>query len=224
MDSVTIGDSEGDLERALGAILPNYLPQIEGYPIEVAIFENGRNKRRDASRDSWRPGSGEIRIKFGGAFHRLQAEALSRADQQGPSPDVLEHNDSSGSRSADDHGDVLGDVLIVLLDTAEHRPGFDFVSLKWFRDSCLPAEESDWAGSESARDQILRAAIRDGIVLTSRVPNPKSPAFPVTAIRLNRQHTEVQRVLGEHPSDTLVFQPVNIRGEGLSQTVLGNRR
>jgi len=61
-------------------------------------------------------------------------------------------------------------------------------------------------------------------VLTSKVPNPKSPSYPVTAIRLNRQHPQVAAVLGEQDSAALGFQPVDIRGEPLSETVLRDRR
>ena len=76
----------------------------------------------------------------------------------------------------------------------------------------------------TARDQVLREAINDGIVLTSKVPNPKSPAFPVTAIRLNRQHPQVVTVLGEQETPAAGFQPVDIGGEPLSETVLRERR
>jgi len=48
--------------------------------------------------------------------------------------------------------------------------------------------------------------------------------FPVTAIRLNRSLPEVQTLLGAAADSPLGFQPVAIRGEALSATVLRERR
>ena len=217
---VTIGNSAAELELALGHILPNYLPQTAGYSPEIEIYENGRKKRRDASRDSWRPGSGEIRIKFGGAITKLQSPADAEPHEKSSSPITPEAPVPVGS------GKPLEQIadLIKSLEKAEQRPGFDFVALKWFRDQVLPAEGYDWAETPSARDEVLRDAIKDGAVLTSKVPNPKTPLFPVTAIRLNRQHPQVLSLLGERGVTASSFQPVSIRGEGLSETVLRERR
>ena len=76
----------------------------------------------------------------------------------------------------------------------------------------------------SDRDEVLRNAIRVRAVLTSKVPNPKAPLFPVTSIRLNRQQPEVVSLLGEPIGSGFSFQPVSIRGEALSETVLRERR
>ena len=62
----TIQDSKADLARSLRHVLHSLLPQTAGYNIEVDILENDRKKRGDASRESWRPAVGEIRIRFGG--------------------------------------------------------------------------------------------------------------------------------------------------------------
>lgn len=217
---VTIGHSEAELELTLGRILVDYLPQTAGYSPEIEIYENGRKKRRDASRDSWRPGSGEIRIRFGGATTKPQSEISPGLDVQDPVPSHAEALVPGGARTP------LGQLadLVKSLEKAEQRPGFEFVSLKWFRDLFLPAEAHEWAASSTARHEALRQAINDGIVLTSKVPNPKAPAFPVTAIRLNRQHPEFVAILGEPTIAASSFQPVNIRGEALSQTVLRERR
>lgn len=113
--------------------------------------------------------------------------------------------------------------LIRALDRAESRPGYKFVALKWFRDVALPAAGFSWTSEESIR-QILSDAIDRRLLLVSKVPNPKSPQFPVTAIRLNRLTPEVAAVLGVQETSVRDFRPVPIRGESLSATVLNDRR
>ncbi len=60
----TIRDAKLELERTIGRAVEAHLPQTTGYDTEVEIIENHRKKRSDASRDSWRPEMGEIRIRF----------------------------------------------------------------------------------------------------------------------------------------------------------------
>ena len=197
-----------------------FFPTSPGTQLKSKSIEGGRKKRRDASRDGWRPGSGEIRIKFGGAAPRPRSHKPDDANQEESDLgdigiETAEANDRDLGRLSD---------FIESLRKAEQRPGFNFVSLTWFRDLCLPGEGYGWSNSATARDQVLRDAIRDGIVLTSKVPNPKAPAFPVTAIRLNRQDPQVVTVLGEQEVSASGFQPVDIVGEPLSETVLRERR
>lgn len=225
---VTIRESEADLEQILGALVEGVLPQTGGYSLQVELFENGRKKRRDASRDSLRPGSLEIRIKLGGPLPRVLNPEMETPEMETSSGAIPSNQNPDGSEAKIPA--TIGTLLeqfadfIKSLQIAELRPGFNFVSLKWFRDVCLPAEGHRWSNSTAARDQVLRDAIKDSIVLTSKVPNPKSPSYPVTAIRLNRQHPQVAAVLGEQDSAALGFQPVDIRGEPLSETVLRDRR
>jgi hypothetical protein len=114
--------------------------------------------------------------------------------------------------------------LVNSLELAQNWPGLSFVSLTWFRDLCLLAENHGWVQDASARDEIIRNAIKDGILLTSRVPNPKAPDFRVRAIRLNRQHPQVVAVLGEQTAGAFGFEPASISGEPMSETVLRERR
>lgn len=216
----SIGDSETELEQALSDILSKFLPQSAGYSLEIEIYENDRKKRRDASRNSWRPAVGEIRIKFGVPTSKLRFDTDPKLNE-GTSA-----RSTSEGAALDTLGTRLEQIadLIKSLEKAEQRPGFDFVALRWFRDQVLPAEDFDWAEMPSGRDEVLRAAIKDGAVLTSKVPNPKTPLFPVTGIRLNRQHPQVIGILGEPGASASHFQPVSIRGEALSETVLHERR
>jgi hypothetical protein len=112
--------------------------------------------------------------------------------------------------------------LIRSLDRAESKPGYNFVALKWFRDVVLPGVRPDMSAEE--RNLVLRDAIEKRLVLTSKVSNPKSPEFPVTALRLNRSLPETQAILGIPDTALSEFQPVAIRGEALSTTILRERR
>jgi hypothetical protein len=172
----------------------------------------GRKKRKDASADTWSPDTGEIRISFEPDLHARQPEPAARIIQA-PEPSAIQTAP-----------DPMAD-LIRALDRAETRPGYDFVALKWFRDVFLPGQGFDWAMSDSMmRQTALRDAIEQRLILTSKVPNPKSPQFPTTAIRLNRLHKDNQAILNtEHVSNS-GFHPVEMRGEILSATILRERR
>jgi hypothetical protein len=115
-------------------------------------------------------------------------------------------------------------VLVVALDRAESKPGWNFVPLKKFRDEILPEEDLALLRSEVGRQDVLRSAIEKKLILLGKVANPKVPEFPVTTIRLNRMMPEVRRVLGKDESPELGFHPVEIRGEPLSATILRERR
>lgn len=109
--------------------------------------------------------------------------------------------------------------LIETLDKAEARPGYEFVPLKRFRDEMLPRE--GFVPGECSG--ILQDAIDKKIVLTGKVANPRNPQYPVTTVRLNRSAPEVQSIVGGKARST-GFQPVSVRGERLSETVLRDRR
>lgn len=216
----TIGDSKSALEQSLPNALRAYLPQTAGYALEVDILENGRKKRSNASQESWRPASGEIRIRFGGppSAHG-RAGSPSQSGRDDDLPGSILPPKSQGMTTLQ-----LRVELIRALRMAEQRPGFDFVSLKWFRDLFLPAQEYQWSRNPTDRDREIRSAVEDGVLLTYKVPNPKTPAYPVTAVRLNRQHPDVSAVLRNEGADASNFTPIDIKGEPLSATVLRERR
>jgi hypothetical protein len=193
-----------DLLRKLG-ILPN------GYQCEVHLHRGNRKKRRDAQFEgNWDPDVDSIRIAFSPAEKDVESAAGDVA-----SPSIPAKLDPAEDR--------LSDVLRAL-DRAEGRPGYEFVSLKWFRDTALASEGLSWAADTSVRHDVLREAIDRRYILTSKVANPRPPNFPVTAIRLNRQMPEVSTALGSRASRPPAFHPVPIRGGPLSETVLRDRR
>ncbi len=197
----TIQDTRMELEKVFGALVQAYLPQVTGYDVEVDLIENHRKKRSDAARESWRPEIGEIRIRFVG--RPSTTTAVVEPQIHDPEDDDHFHEDMS-------HPTNLGN-LIEALDGAERRPGYSFVSLKWFRDKVMPAVGTIWADTYESRSEALREAIEDGVILTGKVPNPNAPTFPVTAIRLNRGHPDVVRVLGISRSGLDDFSAVDIR-------------
>ena len=212
----TINDSRMKLERMLAVVLPAYLPQAEGCSVEVDIIEDGLKMHSGADSGSWRPyNGGEIRIRFD------ESPAVAAV------PDLEGDAEYPVEEDFDDGGNVWQQNrydLIRSLQRAGRREGFEFVSLKWFRDLFLPAEQYAWSDSLEARSREIGDAIDDGAILTYKVPNTRSPEFPVTAIRPNHEHPDVIAVTGEAPSRPGGFQPVGIRGQHLSSTLMQDRR
>lgn len=197
-----------------------------GYRVHVTLLDqNGRKKRRSASADTWSPTSGLIQI----SFEKESEDAADKGAVVSNAPQALRVESSDRPITGHDPdpqfaiSDSLSD-LIRCLDHAECRPGYTFVALKWFRDVALPASAPAWAQSDAVRSNVLRDAIERRIVLTGRIPNPKSPQFPVTTVKLNRLLPEVRSVLGPGDSIEEGFEPITIRGESLSATVLRERR
>lgn len=114
--------------------------------------------------------------------------------------------------------------ILRALEEAEKRPGYHFVSLKWFRDTVLPGVSADLNADPVRRQAVLRELTERRLLLTSKVPNPKNPSFPVTAVRVNRENPEVAALLAGGRDDGTDFAPVEIRGEPLSATILRERR
>ncbi|MGH9469772.1 MAG: hypothetical protein ACRD1N_05450 [Terriglobia bacterium] len=215
----TIKDVEVQLQEQLGGVLKELGLLREGYRCRVRLHGKTRDKRRSASFEtSWSPDTDSIRIQL-----KLASE---EPHQEGPQPVAQGAATTAADYVAKANPaprDPLFD-LIRALDRAESRPGYAFVALKWFRDTELVAGAFSWATTDSVRQTVLRDAIDKRLILTSKVPNPKSPQFPVTAIRLNRLMPEVKTTLGSRDDEGSGFQPVPIRGEDLSVTVLRDRR
>ncbi|MGO9228176.1 MAG: hypothetical protein ACLQKA_03045 [Bryobacteraceae bacterium] len=208
----TIEDLQAQLERILAQPCSSEFPH---YRIRVSLLDKKqRKKRKNASADYWTPlTGGKILLSFEPVVE-TPPEKLVTATSAAPPLSGVSQVQQPPSDIAD---------LIRALNDVEARPGYGFVALKWFRDQVLPAVRPEWNAPEP-RSAILRDAIERGLVLTSKVPNPKSPAFPVTAIRLNRSLPEVAEILGAPTPPPAVFSPIAIRGEELSQTVLRERR
>ena len=95
--------------------------------------------------------------------------------------------------------------LCAALAEAE-RGGHAFIALKWFRDSFLPRKAFRWNQHPETRQTVLAEAIQRGVVITSKIANPKTPAYPTTTIRLNRAEAGI-------PEEAQRFHPVEMQGE-----------
>lgn len=192
------------MARALRFLAP------PGYRVIVELCsESGRSKRRNASADSWTPEEDEVRIYFervsdGESYARpVRAPRAMAApmfdDEEIPEPIV----------PAD--MDVRVKELCAALAEAE-RGGHAFIALKWFRDSFLPRKAFRWNQHPDTRQSVLAEAIQRGVVLTSKIANPKTPAYPTTTIRLNRAEAGL-------PDETPRFHPVAVQGEPLAEVI-----
>ena len=207
--------TNADVEQKLAQRIADLLREVRilrpGYQCEVHLHRGNRKKRRGAGfEDNWDPDTDSIRIVCSPMEEEIEA-ATSKL--------VAPSQTANLAPAADRLSD-----LILALDRAERRPGYQFVSLKWFRDTALTHEGFPWAMDEFARDYVLREGIDRRWILTSKVANPRPPQYPVTAIRLNRQMPDVNAVLGSRTASLPDFRPVSIRGEPLSATVLRDRR
>lgn len=214
-----------------------------GYRLEVALLDGkGKKIRKDAAANYWNPISGEISITFVKREDSRDSTVKSqgstdRVKQLTPDqnriiermraerrPVMHERVTPEPTQSTASGVELPKELVEVIkaLDSAEQK--VSFVALKWFRDQFLPNLASVWTGAPGTNQGVLQMGIDWKVFLTNKVHNPKSPAFPTTAIRLNRQSVEVQRILGSsRPSYSRVFRPVEIKGGALSDTILQER-
>jgi hypothetical protein len=184
----TNADVELKLEQEILEFLRKLKILADGHQCEVHLHRGNRKKRRDAEFvTNWEPDTDSIRITFSSVEEEFDIATAAAASPKEANLIAAE--------------DRLAD-LVRALDRAEGRPGYEFVSLKWFRDTALVHDGYSWASDEFARHDLLREAIDRRWILTGKVANPRPPNFPVTAIRLNRQMPEVNAGPGPgaHPS------------------------
>lgn len=218
ISNLTIPDAEEVIEEALSELAFSQDPGLAralrflappGYQAIVELCsENGRSKRRNASADTWSPEEDEVRIYF----ERLDENALPV--RQGRSSRISEERDfdeepEDGAVPAD--LDARVKELCAALAEAE-RGGHAFIALKWFRDSFLPRKAFRWNQHPESRQAVLAEAIQRGVVLTSKIANPKTPAYPTTTIRLNRAEAGV-------PEEAQRFHPVVVQGEPITEDI-----
>jgi hypothetical protein len=219
ISNLTIPDAEEIIEEALSELAFSQDPGLAralrflappGYQAIVELCsENGRSKRRNSSADTWSPEEDEVRIYF----ERLDENALpvrqSRSSRVSGDRDFDDESGDGAAAPAD--LDARVKELCAALAEAE-RGGHAFIALKWFRDSFLPRKAFRWNQHPESRQAVLAEAIQRGVVLTSKIANPKTPAYPTTTIRLNRAEAGV-------PEEAQRFHPVVVHGEPITDDI-----
>jgi len=192
------------LVRALRFLAP------AGYQAIVELCsENGRSKRRNASADSWSPEEDEVRIYF---ERTDEAEAAPRA-ARAPRALALHLSGEEDDLEPALPGDMDARVKELCAALAEaERGGHAFIALKWFRDSFLPRKSYTWNQHPETRQLVLAEAIQRGVVMTSKIANPKTPAYPTTTIRLNRAEAGI-------PEEAQRFHPVAVHGDSIAEAI-----
>jgi len=226
MDVKNVKEVELEFGRKLDNALADILQELgyavpQSHQIKASLLDsNGRKKRSNASADHWSPVLGRIEIRFEPVAQ--EQKQINSATSQPPAKEAPAKLETLSKGIRGLHP-AEGDLLIAL-DRAESRPGWNFVPLKKFRDEILPQEHLPSMPTDVERRSVLNSVIEKKFVLLGKVINPKSPQFPVTTIRLNRLMPEVKEVLGQTNSQDLDFHPVEISGEPLSATILRERR
>ena len=216
---LTIPAAEEIIEEALNELAYSQDPGLvralrflapPGYQAIVELCsESGRSKRRNASADTWSPEEDEVRIYF------------ERIDSEEPAPRLTHMHRAVSSRAAEEEDeeeeaspadlDARVKELCAALAEAE-RGGHAFIALKWFRDSFLPRKAFRWNQHPETRQAVLAEAIQRGVVLTSKIANPKTPAYPTTTIRLNRAEAGI-------PEEAQRFHPIEVQGEPVAAAI-----
>jgi len=201
IEHLTIPAAEEIIEEALNELAYSQDPGLvralrflapAGYQAVVELCsENGRSKRRNALADSWSPEDDEE-----GHISRSPRAAVPRSSDDDDEPTELVPPADMDNRVKE---------LCTALAEAE-RGGHAFIALKWFRDSFLPRKSFRWNQHPDSRQEVLAEAIQRGVVMTSKIANPKTPAYPTTTIRLNRAEAGV-------PEEAHRFHPVAVQGE-----------
>jgi hypothetical protein len=218
--SLTIPDAEEIIEEALSELAFSSDPGLTralhflappGYQAIVELCsESGRSKRRNASAGSWSPEEDEVRIYFERIDESDSAPRQGRTARAFVAHTLDEDEDSQEVLIPADL-DARVKELCAALAEAE-RGGHAFIALKWFRDSFLPRKAFRWNQSPESRQIVLAEAIQRGVVLTSKIANPKTPAYPTTTIRLNRAEAGI-------PEEAQRFHPVAVQDGSISATI-----
>jgi hypothetical protein len=230
LDHLTIPEAEEIIEEALEELAFSSDPGLAralrflapaGYQVIVELCgENGRSKRRHASANSWTPEEDEVRIYFERVddeeAHDERPVPQHRARTARPIAAFEEGNVDTGNGALPPDIDERIQDLCATLAEAE-RGGHAFIALKWFRDSFLPRKTFTWNQNPESRQMILAEAILRGVVMTSKIPNPKTPAYPTTTIRLNRAEAGI-------PEEAQRFRPVAVQGESMAESLLEESR
>ena len=220
--AMSIPDAEEMIEEALNELAFSADPGLvralrflapPGYQAIVELCgESGRSKRRNASAGTWSPEEDEVRIYFECIEDGESAPRATRSPR--PVSEVIADDDEDNDgQEAVIPADLDARVKELCAALAEaERGGHAFIALKWFRDSFLPRKAFRWNQHPESRQAVLAEAIQRGVVLTSKIANPKTPAYPTTTIRLNRAEAGI-------PEEAQRFHPVALHGDSIAEAI-----
>jgi hypothetical protein len=221
LSNLSIPDAEEIIEEALNELAFSPDPGLAralhflappGYQAIVELCgENGRSKRRNALADSWSPEEDEVRIYFERTDEGEAAPRPVRAPRAAVAEPAFDEEQDGQEAVIPADMDARVKELCAALAEAE-RGGHAFIALKWFRDSFLPRKAFRWNQHPDSRQAVLAEAIQRGVVLTSKIANPKTPAYPTTTIRLNRAEAGI-------PEEAQRFHPVSTHGESIAEAI-----
>jgi hypothetical protein len=220
VNSLSIPDAEEMIEEALNEMAFSTDPGLArvlhflapaGYEAIVELCgENGRSKRRNAMANTWTPEEDEVRIYF----ERIEGdEAAPHTARASRAPAEYGLDEDEDGQEAVIPADIDARVKELCAALAEaERGGHAFIALKWFRDSFLPRKAYRWNQHPESRQAVLAEAIQRGVVVTSKIANPKTPAYPTTTIRLNRAEAGM-------PDEAQRFHPVAAHGDSIAEAI-----
>ena len=221
LSNLSIPDAEEIIEEALNELAFSPDPGLAralhflappGYQAIVELCgENGRSKRRTALADSWSPEEDEVRIYFERTDAGEAAPRPVRAPRAAVAEPAFDEEEDGQEAVIPADMDARVKELCAALAEAE-RGGHAFIALKWFRDSFLPRKAFRWNQHPDSRQAVLAEAIQRGVVLTSKIANPKTPAYPTTTIRLNRAEAGM-------PDEAQRFHPVEAHGDSIAEAI-----
>jgi hypothetical protein len=219
VNNLSIPDAEEMIEEALNELGDSADPGLtqalhflapSGYQAIVELCgENGRSKRRNAMADTWSPEEDEVRIYF----ERIDGAEAAPRPARAPRAAAAQAFDEDDGQEAVIPADLEARVKELCAALAEaERGGHAFIALKWFRDSFLPRKAFRWNQHPESRQAVLAEAIQRGVVVTSKIANPKTPAYPTTTIRLNRAEAGI-------PDEAQRFHPVTAHGDSIAEAI-----
>jgi hypothetical protein len=229
-----IAEVEPQLAQKLDAPWKDILHELSfpipdtGYRLRVSLHNAKRRKKpSNAAAENWSPTASdraEIWFEPAPSQAKVLMTETPRMVERALSPKGQEISEDATAQNPPVHPEA---DLLKALDRAESKPGWSFVLPKKFRDGNLPSEPfapGTFQPTDVHWQNLLRSAIEKRFIVVGKVPNSKSPQFPVTTIRLNRLLPEVWAILGSGGDDSdLEFRPVEIKGEPLSATVIRER-
>ena len=183
-------------QNALPPVLQplNLIAPPRGFHVQVELKPYTDHAREDdwEHDERWDARNGEVRIGYEPAREDAVREERQERNDRGWHPD--EQRGPLAPSGPPDSQTAMRDVVRVVA-RAEGDPAFKFLALKFLRDQLLPRQVA-WASLPHEAQIQINYAIDQGVLVTTKVENPRMPQYPVTAVQLNREHPLVGEVLG----------------------------